>query len=79
MGLPSVNISFKSTGITAIERGQKGVVLLILRDTAAKVVEMLDVTDIPEGLTADNIGYIQRTFTGYITAPQKGHCSSSGR
>ena len=71
MGLPSVNISFKSTAITAIQRGEKGVVLLILRDTAAKVVEMLDVTDIPEDLTADNIGYVQRAFTGYQTAPKK--------
>ncbi len=71
MGLPSINISFKSTAITAIQRGEKGIVLLLMRDTDAAVYEMTDVTDIPETLAADNSGYIQRAFTGYQTAPKK--------
>lgn len=71
MGLPSINISFKSTAITAIQRGDKGVVLLLLRDASAAVYEMTDVTDIPDTLAADNIGYIERAFTGYQTAPKK--------
>ncbi len=71
MGLPSINISFKSTAITAIQRGDKGVVLLLLRDSTAAVYEMLDVTDIPDALTADNAAYVRRAFTGYITAPKK--------
>ena len=71
MAQPSINISFKSTAITAIQRGDKGVVLLILKDTDAAVYEMTDVTDIPEALSADNAAYVQRAFTGYQTAPKK--------
>ena len=32
MGLPDINIEFKTTGITAIKRSEKGTVALILRD-----------------------------------------------
>ena len=34
MGLPSVNISFKEAGITAIKRGQRGMVVMILNQEA---------------------------------------------
>ena len=33
LGLPSVNIVFKQEGITAIQRGDRGIVALVLRDT----------------------------------------------
>ncbi|PVY46601.1 hypothetical protein C7373_1141, partial [Intestinimonas butyriciproducens] len=32
MGLPSINIAFKSTAASAIERSEKGVVALIIKD-----------------------------------------------
>ena len=35
LGLPSVNIVFKQEGITAIERGERGIVALVLKDTKA--------------------------------------------
>lgn len=34
MGLPNINISFKTAAAAAIARSQKGVVGLILRDAA---------------------------------------------
>ena len=34
LGLPSVNIVFKQEGITAIERGERGIVALVLKDTS---------------------------------------------
>ena len=33
LGLPSVNIVFKQEGMTAIERGERGIVALVLKDT----------------------------------------------
>lgn len=71
MGLPNVVVNFKTTGITAIQRSEKGVVALILRDSTKQGdYTLLDVSDIPEGLSADNISCIKRTFTGYQTPPK---------
>lgn len=33
MGLPNINIEFKTAGITAITRSQKGVVALLIKET----------------------------------------------
>ena len=33
LGLPSITIAFTSTGITAIERSQRGIIALILKET----------------------------------------------
>ena len=72
MGLPNVTVAFKTTGITAIQRSEKGVIALVLRDSTKQGdYTLLDVTDIPEGLSADNISCIQRAFIGYITPPKK--------
>lgn len=75
MGLPNINISFKTAAAAAIARSQKGVVGLILRDAATglagKGYRMTAATDIPTTLGADNQGYIRRAFTGYITPPRE--------
>ena len=34
MGLPSIDITFKTLGMTAIQRSQKGIVAVILEDAA---------------------------------------------
>ena len=72
MGLPDITIEFKTTGITAIKRSQKGIVALILRDE--KVTgshKITNVTEIPEGLAAENAEYIKRAFLGYQTPPKQ--------
>ena len=33
MGLPNINISFQNTAITAIQRSEKGIVALIIKDS----------------------------------------------
>ncbi len=71
MGLPSINIEFKTTGITAIERSQKGTVALILRDESVSGAYILtNVTEIPADLTQENKEYIERAFLGYQTPPK---------
>ena len=48
LGLPSVNIVFKQEGISAIERGERGIVALVLRDTKATGAHTVyDITDCP--------------------------------
>ena len=72
MGLPSITIAFQTTGITAIQRSEKGTVALILRDSAGQgSYELSDITEIPSGLSADNTACIQRAFLGYQYPPKK--------
>lgn len=74
MGLPSVIINFKETGITAIKRGERGIVALVLKDASVEALEshvLLTVAETPEGLTAENKEQIQLAFMGYQTPPKK--------
>ena len=72
MGLPSIDITFKTLGMTAIQRSQKGIVAVILEDAAGAGAHiMTNVTDIPSALGAENRAYLERAFTGYVNPPRK--------
>lgn len=69
MGLPEINIAFKSKSVSAIERSAMGIVALILRDTTNvvlnSVVTIRTVEDLKtEDWTADNYDYINKTLLG---------------
>ena len=70
MPLPSINIEFKETGITAIQRGERGVVMLILDDvTELGMHEVILLDEIPAGLSDKNQEYVKQALTGYVNAP----------
>jgi hypothetical protein len=73
VGLPQVNILFKQLAASAIQRGLRGIVTLLLKDAAAVagVYEILSSTDIPSGLSATNKGQIERALIGGVNAPLK--------
>jgi hypothetical protein len=74
LGLPSLNIIFKETGSTAIERGTRGIVALILRDKTVPAVNPIilnGVDEIPSGLAADNQEQINLAFIGYKYPPKQ--------
>jgi hypothetical protein len=74
MGLPNINIAFKTQAITSITRSQKGVVAIILKDaaTAAQGAHVLtNTTQIPAELGAVNQAYIAQAFIGYVNPPRK--------
>lgn len=72
LGLPSINISFKEQGTTAVQRGQRGVVALILKDESALTpFEVTTPSDIPEELSEFNQDQIELTSIGYRTPPRK--------
>ena len=55
MGLPNINITFKTAAASAIARGARGAVGLILRDSAAAGGYVLtDEQQIPAALGAEN-------------------------
>jgi len=72
LGLPSINIAFKSAASTAISRSQKGIVGIILRDAAVNGAHILTkASQIPATLGATNKAYIAQAFLGYVNPPKK--------
>lgn len=66
MGLPNILIEFKSKASTAIKRGERGTVAVIVIDTTVGITKIEDITQIPEGLTDANKAYVERVFLGGV-------------
>ena len=72
IGLPNIFISFKTAGTTAVIRGQRGIVALILKDALYNGANTYTkVVDIPTDLSAYNIEQIKLTLKGGVQAPIK--------
>lgn len=73
MGMPSVNISFTEKAVQSVQRSQRGIVAMILKDavTGQNPVTVFDVTDIPTTLKADNKYQVALALMGYVKAPRK--------
>ena len=55
LGLPNINIAFKELGTSAIERGENGVIALVLNKegaTTPEIVNLFSAADIPSGIDA---------------------------
>ncbi|MBU7320277.1 phage tail sheath subtilisin-like domain-containing protein [Paenibacillus oleatilyticus] len=67
MPLPTINITFSSLAVSAIQRSQRGVVALILKDSTGTfdTKEYTSVSDVQSSdWTADNLRYIKDAFLG---------------
>lgn len=72
MGLPNIVIEFKSKASTAIKRGERGILAVMVMKGTTEGEEKLtlgvkkleDITQIPEGLTDENKAYVERAFLG---------------
>lgn len=73
MSLPNVIINFKQTGATAIQRGERGIVALILDGETREVHELESINEASniEQLTEKQKEYINLAFMGYIKPPKK--------
>lgn len=72
MGLPNIQILFKEAGISAIKRGQRGIVALILKDSTHNgFLYMNTVNDVPNDLSASNITQLQLAFMGGVNPPSQ--------
>ena len=70
LGLPSVSIVFKQEGMTAIERGERGIVALVLRDTTVTGKHTVyDISDCPSELSEENRRYVLDALKGNTNAP----------
>ena len=69
---PMISVTFTEMGISAITRGDKGTVALIVRDEAEQVpFAITQGTQTPETLGKETQDYIKRTFLGYVNPPKK--------
>lgn len=71
LGLPNINIEFIQQGTSALQRGERGIVALILKDTAEGSHTIYDVTDIPSSLKAENKDFIELALIGNTEAPNR--------
>lgn len=69
---PQISVTFTELGISAITRGEKGTVALIVRDGAAQApFAITQASQTPAVLGKDTQDYIKRTFLGYVNPPKK--------
>lgn len=69
---PLVSVTFTELGISAITRGDKGTVALIVRDEAELApFTISQASQTPEKLGKETQDYIKRTFLGYVNPPKK--------
>lgn len=75
MGAPSINISFIEKAISAITRGERGIVMLWVKDTlpapAINPVTVITESDIPDSLKDSTAEQVKLAMIGYINAPKK--------
>ncbi|MED4599871.1 phage tail sheath C-terminal domain-containing protein [Paenibacillus validus] len=68
MGLPEINITFSGLAVSAIQRSQRGIVALILKDDTDTTFERKEYTSVTEidplDWTATNKAYIEQAFLG---------------
>lgn len=76
MGMPGIYISFMERAATAVTRGNRGIIAMIIRETPPKdndkkLVEILSAADIPSMFTEGNQRQIKNALKGYTNAPKK--------
>lgn len=71
MGLPVIDISFSQLGKTASNRSQRGVIALVLKDTAHSIFVVQGENDIPESLNAANKKILKEACKGNVATPNK--------
>ena len=66
-GLPQVIIDFKTKSVSAVQRSARGIVTMLLKNettNTSKFYKIVDSTDIPEGLTDENVDRVKKCLLG---------------
>ena len=74
MGMPSVMITFTELAATAVKRGERGIVALILKDgnvPETNPVACASNEDVPNTLSVANQEQIKLALMGYVNTPKK--------
>ncbi len=73
MGMPSITISFNEKAASAIKRGERGIIAMILKDAVPEKnpINITSVLDVPSTLSEKNQEQINLALMGYINPPKK--------
>lgn len=75
MGAPSIDISFIEKAVSAVTRGERGTVMLWVKDMlpvpADNPITVVTESDIPGSLAKDTVEQIKLAMKGYVNAPKK--------
>ena len=74
MNMPSINVVFKEKGISAIERSERGIILMILKEETLPLeteFTLYTVDDIPSDLSESNREQLELSMRGYVNSPKK--------
>lgn len=77
LGMPSVNITFTEKAAQSIQRSERGIVGIVIKESAATITDVgeqfdvYDVSDIPTELSSDNKMQITLALSGYSNSPRK--------
>ncbi|MCI8408704.1 MAG: phage tail sheath protein [Lachnospiraceae bacterium] len=73
MGMPSITISFNEKAASAIKRGERGIIAMILKDAVPEKnpINITSVLDVPSTLSKKNQEQIELALMGYINPPKK--------
>lgn len=74
MGMPSISITFTELAATAIKRGERGIIAMILKDTTVPDTNpavCVSNEDVPATLTKDNQEQIKLALMGYVNTPKR--------
>lgn len=72
--MPSINVVFKEKGISAIERSERGIVLMILKEEtlpSMTEVNLYTADDIPKELSDSNREQLELALRGYVNSSKK--------
>ena len=68
---PSITITFTEQGASAVTRGERGIVALVLKGTRQQTFKVMSISDIPTGvLSAENEQFVKDALIGYSHAPK---------
>lgn len=68
---PSITIAFTEQGASAVTRGERGIVALVLKGARQQTFKVMNISDIPMGvLSAENDQFVKDALIGYSHAPK---------
>lgn len=73
MGMPSISISFTEIAATAVKRGERGIIAMIIKDDVPEVNPVVcnSAADVPTTLSEKTQEQIKLALKGYVNAPSK--------
>ena len=71
MGMPSISISFTEIAATAVQRGERGIIAMIIKDDVPDVnpIVCASAVDVPSTLSEKTQEQIKLALKGYVNAP----------